>query len=751
MTLSFLRPGWLLPAGLLIVRLLWAGEAHRCSVLICHVVDEGSGEAIPHARVEVRNLRQGAVSDSRGWLAIRDLPAGPWTLECLHLGHVPWALDLALPASDTLRVEIRLRPEALRLQGLLVHGVDQCVAQLHEPALSLPQSQLTRMPGATLAAVLEGQPGLSSASMGPATARPVLRGLSGNRLRVEEDGGGLGDLSASSPDHALALDPLSTSRVSILQGPAALLASSSAVGGVVEVERGLIPRRDLRQLEGEAALSGDSGSLGRGGALVLAAPGAGLDWRMDGTLRMAEELRTPAGRLEHSAQESWGAGLGMGAGRGHWRLGAGLSALANTYGLPGGFEGAHPQGVDLSLRKQSVLLQAAWTPDRAEDSHRGIRAIAVRSQSTLYQHEEREANGALGLAFDQRSHEGQLELTLGAHGPFTQGGLRLRQQWRSLGSSGLTHMPTVQEHGISLATVQHATPAKLHLEVAARIDWRRCAPEEERHSVLVGHIRTRHFAGISAALSLAPVKEDRHWTPGFVLSSGWRAPSVEELFSGGPHLAAYAFEIGNPELDPERSLSAEISVQSHHQQAETRVSAFATRYWNYLFPSYTGRFSPRRADLHEYRVLGRDAFLSGAEASWRLDRGAWAWEANVSYVRGGLDEGSPLPAMPPLRSHVKVGRRWRAWEVDCALECAAPQHRVYQAEDPGARAEEATAGWARLDAGLVWKDGNRVPVQQLSLRVVNVLDQEMREHLNRVRALMPEAGRSLALQWKLWF
>jgi iron complex outermembrane receptor protein len=751
MTKRHARPGGILLAGLLFAGALWAREPHRCSILVGQVVEDGGGEGLPHVRVMVKELRQGGLSDGSGQVIIQDLPAGSWTLECLHLGHAPWRQQVAVPASDTLRVEIRLRSEALKLQDLTVLGVEERVAQLHEPTLSLSPSALQRLPGATLASVLEGQSGLARRSMGPAPARPVLRGLSGERLRIEEDGAGLGDLSASSADHAVALDPLSISRVNLLQGPSALLATSSAVGGVLEVERGLVPRLGLDHVEGEAALNGDSGSLGRAAALVLAAPVAGVDARVDGTWRAAGDLRTPGGVLEHSELDSWSGGLGVGKGMGHWRLGAGLSALASAYGIPGGFAGAHPQGVDVAMHKETALLQTAWTPDRAEDADRGLRAFSARSQWTRYRHEEREAGGALGLAFDQLTHEGQVELALGAHGPFTEGRLRFQQQWRSLASAGLTHMPTVSEQGLALATVQHATLAILHVEAALRADWRQCAPVEERQSVLVGHIRTRSFSGISGALSLAPVNEGPEWNPGVVLGSGWRAPSAEELFSGGPHLAAYAFEIGNPEAQAERSYSAEAFLQGQRHGMKARLSCFTTHYQGYLFPSFTGRFSPRRADLHEYRVLGRDARFVGVEALWTQDAGSWLVESSLSWVRGSLENGAPLPAMPPLRTHVKAGRRWGAWEAECALECAAPQARVYRAEDPGAQAESATAGWARVDAGLVWRSTGRAPLQQISLRLANVLDQEMREHLNRVRVLMPEAGRSLSLQWKVWF
>ena len=51
---------------------------------------------------------------------------------------------------------------------------------------------------------LARQPGVTATSFGPTASRPILRGLSGDRIRVLTDGIGSFDVSASSPDHAVA-------------------------------------------------------------------------------------------------------------------------------------------------------------------------------------------------------------------------------------------------------------------------------------------------------------------------------------------------------------------------------------------------------------------------------------------------------------------------------------------------------------------------------------------------------------------
>ena len=90
---------------------------------------------------------------------------------------------------------------------------------------------------------LAKQPGVSTSGSGPNVARPVLRGLSGERLLILSDGIGALDVSASSSDHAVAINPLTADSIEVLHGPAALLHGASAIGGVVNVIDSRIPRR----------------------------------------------------------------------------------------------------------------------------------------------------------------------------------------------------------------------------------------------------------------------------------------------------------------------------------------------------------------------------------------------------------------------------------------------------------------------------------------------------------------------------
>ncbi|HKY79984.1 MAG TPA: TonB-dependent receptor plug domain-containing protein, partial [Sphingobium sp.] len=104
-------------------------------------------------------------------------------------------------------------------------------------------AELTRALRPTIGETLAHQPGVSATSFGPNASRPVLRGFQGERVRILTDGIGSFDVSNTSVDHAVAINPLTADRIEVLRGPAALLYGSSAIGGVVNVIDSRIPRR----------------------------------------------------------------------------------------------------------------------------------------------------------------------------------------------------------------------------------------------------------------------------------------------------------------------------------------------------------------------------------------------------------------------------------------------------------------------------------------------------------------------------
>jgi iron complex outermembrane receptor protein len=173
-----------------------------------------------------------------------------------------------------------------------------------------------------VAGTLVAEPGVSVTSLSPATARPVIRGLSGDRIVVLEDGQRPGDLSAMSSDHAVAIEPLTARKIEVVRGPMSLLYGSSALGGVINVIRDEIPTSLPDRAHGVVSAQGATGAPGGTLGAAVNARFAGLAWKAEGSGRSQGDVRTPVGTLVNTDARTFDGALGVGLEGDHGHTGA---------------------------------------------------------------------------------------------------------------------------------------------------------------------------------------------------------------------------------------------------------------------------------------------------------------------------------------------------------------------------------------------------------------------------------------------
>ena len=179
-------------------------------------------------------------------------------------------------------------------EQITVTGVRRKTADALGGVTVLDQAKLTREVRTSIGETLARQPGVSATSFGPTASAPVLRGLTGDRVRVLTDGIGTLDLSGSGPDHAISINPVTAERIEVLRGPAALLFGSSAIGGVVNVIDTRIPRRLPDNAVGVNVLVGYGSAADErlaNGALDVPLAGRFV-LHVDGNWAKSDDLRT---------------------------------------------------------------------------------------------------------------------------------------------------------------------------------------------------------------------------------------------------------------------------------------------------------------------------------------------------------------------------------------------------------------------------------------------------------------------------
>lgn len=714
-------------------------QAQHTAVIAGSVEDAETGEPVRHAQVLAEEANRSSRTDRQGRFEIRFLePGASYTLHAWRVGYEPTTtrVTVGVAGSDTSRVALRMSASPIQLQEVVVDG-QSAPAIARNTDMDMGGKRLRQHLGTTLAETLSNEPGISMRSMGPAPARPVLRGVGGERLLVLEDGGRTGDLSATSADHAVTVDPLLTGRIEVVRGPAALLYGPNALGGVVNAVRGYVPVSMPSETQVVGVLQGQSVNDGVAGGFSMEAPAGGFVVRADGSIRNSGDVSTPVGVLGNTFLTTGNGSFG--ASRiGPWGY-AGVSGsyYKSRYGIPGGFVGAHPHGVDIELSRRHLKAKGLLLDRIPRLPHLEFEGLFSR-----YYHQEYEASGTLGIEFGVLSYYGRL-----VSRTHTRRGNRLTSLWagyRDYASAGLTFTPNTREWTAAAFQYQDIKLRSLSLQGALRYDIRFVLPRDAGEDTRAGRIRNRTLGDFSGSLRLY-----RRFGGGFSAGIGGmrsiRIPGIEELFSTGPHLAAYAFEIGNADLSIERGLGVEAFAEYRSERFSGSLTAYHNHVRDYIYPRNTGQLNVRTL-LPVYRQTGSTVRMNGAEASFALQMpSSVTLSGSGAYVRGVLvEEDEPMPFIPPLRGRLEAAYARGKFRLSGSAEAARRQDRLGAFEEP-------TDGYVVFGGHAQYNLSLGRILYTFDLGVENATNVEYRDHLSRVKVIMPEQGRNVKLLVKaLW-
>src|SRR5918992_4119500 len=260
-------------------------------------LDSATSVPIAAALVRLPELHREEFTHEDGRFDLDAVPAGEHTLVIQRVGYRPVTRRITVRAGEELQVRVAMTPFVAQLAPMVVTGTvsERSPDELVTSTSVLSGAQLDRQLDGTLASTIEGQPGVAMTSMGPGTGRPVIRGLSGDRVVVLEDGLRPGDMSSTSGDHAVSVDPTSAKRIEVVRGPMSLLYGSSALGGVVNVVREEIPASLPEHTHGNATFVGGTADRAGAGSGMLAMRLGAVALRGDGSYRKAGDARTPLG------------------------------------------------------------------------------------------------------------------------------------------------------------------------------------------------------------------------------------------------------------------------------------------------------------------------------------------------------------------------------------------------------------------------------------------------------------------------
>lgn len=635
--------------------------------------------------------------------------------------------------------------------------------------------------------VLAKLPGVSASGFAPGASRPVLRGFSGDRVRVLNDGLGALDASSTSDDHAVSIDPLTAERIEVLRGPAVLLYGSQAIGGAVNVIGKRIPHAvPDESVHLDALASADTAADRReAGASVDMPLGGNVAFHVDGSWRQtdyvdipgfvasahlreellehaaeeeeeghleeAEEMREAAamrGTLPNSWTETYDLGAGIALFSGDSNIGVSVGYYDTAYGIPGlpGIGHVHEDGEDedaeeagheehgdvsIGLNKLRVDLRGAL------DLGNGLfDALTTRWGYSEYTHTEFEGD-EVGTVFDVKGVEGRAELVQSLRGGWSGsiGAQYLHQDFEAIGEEAFVPPNTTDQVG--LFALQQLDFDPVSIELGGRYE----STSIEADTLGL----SRNFGTVSGAVGVSFAA-----TPAFRVglngSRAERAPVAQELFADGPHIATQQFEVGDPDLGTEASWGLEAYVRGDLGPARLSASVYHNWFDGFIYLAATGE---EEDGLTVSQFVQRDAKHFGleGEVSFRLVRRAgFALTADFKgdYVRATLADGTPVPRIPPLSLLGALEAEVGDFDARAELQWFARQDRVAPLEEP-------TDDFALVNLSLAWKPLVGNDNLTLMVQADNLLDAEGRRHASFTKEFVPLPGRNLRLSARASF
>ncbi|MEZ5287942.1 MAG: TonB-dependent receptor [Vicinamibacterales bacterium] len=229
------------------------------------VTRAGSGDPMAGAAVVVEELRRETRTAADGTFRMTGLAPGEYHVSVRAEGYSSRRTEVTVGETGaTLDLQVDLDLHFAEVLSVSPNPRPQF--ESFQPTSVLAGRELSQQLDDTIGATLESQPGVNVRSLGPGPARPVIRGLDGDRVLVLQDGQRTGDVSSQSGDHGVPVNPASAQRIEVVRGPATLLYGANAIGGLVNVVTDQIPTERVMRPTGSFTFDAGSNSNPAGAA-----------------------------------------------------------------------------------------------------------------------------------------------------------------------------------------------------------------------------------------------------------------------------------------------------------------------------------------------------------------------------------------------------------------------------------------------------------------------------------------------------
>ncbi len=730
------------------------------------VVDSTTNTILENATIYIVDLHKGESTDSQGKFSL-ELPAGTYSVICRMLGYTDQKATIIL-AKNVHKV-FRIVPTDIELTEVKIIGqMDRSgLTASSQSVIVMTPQDVDRHRGQTLGKALESITGVTVLSTGPSISKPVIRGLHSQRVRI---------LNAGVPqegqqwggEHAPEIDPFAAARIEVLKGVAGVEFGAGAIGGVIKLQP-----RDLRTtpgIGGELSLNGFSNNRQGAGSLLIEGGPDFLDdfsWRLQASARKAGSSSTPDYVIGNSGFNETDASAAFGYKISDVKINGYFSHFETKLGI---YKGSHLGNLDDLYRAinagkplQEYSFSYDIVPPKQEITHDlwSINAqYPIRSVGTLeaqygWQSNARKeydghlrSRGLPNFNLTLTSYSADLKLK---HDPIGQlfGTIGLSGMRQGNVGQGLSFLiPNFRSYSGGIYLLETHSDNLLTLSFGGRIDYQSLEvfPYALRNIVQKTHEYTSTTGALGIIYQFQP-----EWSININAGTGWRPPSVNELYSYGVHHGTAQFEIGDRNLMPERSYSIDATLKNRSEASTAEISLFVNRMNNFIFafpslqPTLTLRGIFPTMIYKQSNVL-----LYGIDASYDhqiIDDVRIGSSLSIVYGND-LQSNEPLYQMPAdrirlwIHYHLPLHFGLQEAYLELSGTGVAKQMRI----PPNADYAPPPSGYSLVDLDYGGEFIMGPHLVRFNISVQNIFNSTYRDYLSRFRYFIDNPGRDIVVR-----
>ena len=553
------------------------------------VVLNSQGKIVTNATVEVEGSDIKVATDANGKFVITNLNDGLKEFHIVTPGYAHLHRDISFANDENQSVTFNLARSPIEVIDIEATPIHMSAMESASPVSVLSGEKLRREQAATLGDSLEKLPGVNTNFHAKVASTPIIRGLSGPRVLITQNGLDVSDVSRVGPDHSVASEASTAKQIEVLRGPATLFYGSGAIGGVVNVVDNRVPTDSTTR--GEWNLEHNSVDDQKVASFNATTGTDSFAFYADAFWREADDYEIPvAAELTHddhdhdhdhdheehssdysvanSNEESDGFTLGTSYLFDQGFVGIAVEKFNRQYGIPGHTHGGEEEHSDAEesvyadLEQTKVQLLGEYNLD-----NKWLNKINLRVGHTDYEHAEIE-HGLVGTTFKNETNELRVDLM---HNQLNEwnGGLSFHYKQSDVeaqGSEAFTPPSDTQSFAVALMEEKHF--GDFLVQLGGRVERVTIDADEvllpnidaHAHDNAGGHDDHDHsheeHANITRVFDV-----EQEFTPvslstgvvwdfapsynlGLSVSRSERAPSVSELLSFGPHIGTGTYEVG---------------------------------------------------------------------------------------------------------------------------------------------------------------------------------------------------------------